>query len=473
MIRFLIKFLNISTIVFLINIFTFDILSRIYSIELTLIITLVLIFFLNFTFIIYSFDIRKNRLQFLIGLMILSLIFRFFEYVLFIKISHLSDNMTLIWFFTISTSFFLKIFVYKIYFNLKFFKNLNQKKKIFIFSPDIKGGGAEKNVLLITKLLDPKLFDISLILWKKNNLKLTNCDKILIDKKNLKSSFFKVLVLIIKKNPDYIFSSLNHMSIFLGIILVFSGTKSKHIIRESNFLSLKLKDEHQNIRLKRFLRKIFTYLTYNNCDKVICPSKEIYKDLNYYFKIRKKKLIVIPNLIEKSKIFSKKINLTKSGYLLGIGRLELQKDFEFMIKSFKESLKFKNNKLLIIGSGSQKLKLNQMIKKLNLQKKIKIINFQKNLSKFFINSKSVLMTSEYEGMPNVILEASSFGIKCLITNFPGSSFFKNFKNVIISKKIIGEYAKQISKLDNKRKLPEKFLNDLMINSEKKFQKCFK
>ena len=83
------------------------------------------------------------------------------------------------------------------------------------------------------------------------------------------------------------------------------------------------------------------------------------------------------------------------------------------------------------------------------------------------------MTSKYEGMPNVILEASSFGIKCLITNFPGSSFFKNFKNVIISKKIIREYAKQISKLDNKRKLPEKFLNNLMINSEKKFQKCFK
>ena len=139
MIKFLIKFFNISSIIFLINILIFDILSRIYSIKLTLIITLVLIFFLNFTFIIYSFDIRKNRFRFLIGLMILSLMFRFFEYALFIKISHLSDNMTLIWFITIFISFVLKIFVYKIYFNLKIFKSFNQKKKYSYFHQIFKG----------------------------------------------------------------------------------------------------------------------------------------------------------------------------------------------------------------------------------------------------------------------------------------------------------------------------------------------
>ena len=40
------------------------------------------------------------------------------------------------------------------------------------------------------------------------------------------------------------------------------------------------------------------------------------------------------------------------------------------------------------------------------------------------------MTSNYEGMPNVIIEASYFGIKCLLTNFKGSSFLK-YKNINI------------------------------------------
>ncbi len=472
MTNFLIKFFNISTIIFLFNIVIFHILNNFFPLQLALILTLVIIFILNFIFISYSFDIKKNKFFFFFGLILISVSFRVVEYFLFENLMIYIPNPTLAWTTTISTTFVLKIIFYKPYFNMDFFKNRNLKKKVFIFTPDYKNGGAEKNVLLLAQSLNKKKFDITLVAWKYSKIKIKGVKKIIIRKKNLKSSFFTIFFLIIKKNPDYIFSSLNHLNIFLGIIRIISGTRSKQIIRESNYLSYKLKDEYNNKIRKVFARKFLTFITYNSCEIVICPSKEIHIDLRNNFKVKKEILKFIPNLFEK-KLFTKKNSLFNNQNLISVGRLEAQKDHTFMIEAFKESLKIKDNKLLIIGNGSEREKITKLIKKLSLQKKIKIINFQKNIDKFLINSKAILMTSRYEGMPNIILESCNYGIKCLLTDFPGSSFFKKYENIKISKKIVKQYAKEIANLDAKRIFPKSFENEfLKDNQKKKFLECF-
>ena len=183
MINFLIKFLNISSIIFIFNILIFSLFSNFFLLKYALFLTLVLIFILNFFFIIYSFDIKKNRLFFLIGLSIISLVFRFFEYNLFTRLIDFINDPIVTWTLTILVSFMIKIYIYKMFFNFKIFKNDKQKKKVFIFSPDIKKGGAEKNTLLLLDIFDVKKFDISLILWKKDNDKYINVKKIYIKKK--------------------------------------------------------------------------------------------------------------------------------------------------------------------------------------------------------------------------------------------------------------------------------------------------
>ena len=473
MINFFIKFFNISTIIFVFNILIFNILINFFPLHLALICTLSIIFILNFLFIIYAFDIKKNREYFLLGLIFLSLTFRILEYFLFQQILFYFESPTLGWVITISVTFFLKIIFYKFYFDLKIFKNKNTKKKILIFSPDIKNGGAEKNISILLDSLDTKKFEISLILWKNSLVQNKKIKKIVIKKSRIRNSFFIILFIIIKKNPDYIFSSLNHLNIFLGLIRIISGSKSKQIIRESNYLSYKLKDEYKNNQLKILIRKFLTFITYNYSDKIICPSREINHDLIKNFKIKKSILRLIPNLFDGKKISRQRdFKFTKKS-LISIGRLELQKDYQFMLKAFKESLKFKDNTLLIIGNGSEKKNLTQLINKLSLQSKVKIIKFQNDIYNFLFNSKALLMTSKYEGMPNIVLESCHLGIKCLLTDFPGSSFFKKYNNVKISKKEISLYSKEIVKLDEKRVFSKSFNEDFLKKDSKKiFLDCF-
>lgn len=300
MFNFVIKFFNISTIIFFFNIFLFTILLNIFTTELALIITLIIVFFLNFFFISYSFEIKNNKLSFFIGLVFLSLFFRIFEYFIFYQLLKFLINPTLTWLISLLLSFIIKVFIYKSYFSHKSFKLENSKKKVIVFSPNFKNGGAEKNTLLLSELLISKGFDVIMVSWSKNSLKYNKQLKTFyINKPNISSSFFDVLFFIIKEKPNFIFSSLNHLNIFLGLIKILSGTNSKLIIRESNFLSLKLKDELKNRKIKIFFRKIFTFISYNSSSTIICPSKNIYKDLNKNFFINKKLLKFIPKFIYK------------------------------------------------------------------------------------------------------------------------------------------------------------------------------
>ena len=476
MYNFLIKFFNISLIIFLINIFLFNLLTKILPIEYALISTLIIIFILNFLFICYSFDIKKNKVYFFFGLIFISISFRFIEYNLFINLIQIFKDPALAWFITILNTYILKFFVYKLYINLHFFNEDMIKKKIFIFSPSLNKGGAEKNIYLLTKLLIKQQNEVTLVLWEQIYSKLNepNLKKIIIDKNDLKSSFFSILFLIVKNNPDYIFSSHNHLNIFLGLIRIISGVKSKQIIRESNLLSLKLKDELNQKKLKIFLRKFLTKITYNNSDIIICPSNAILLDLNKNFSIKRKKLKYLHNLFEKNLPHNTKSSFSKKKYLIAIGRLELQKDYTFMLHAFYKSLKHKDNKLLIFGNGSEKEKINNLIKKLSLKKNVKLMSFKSSITSYIHNAQAVLLTSNYEGMPNVILEATSLGVKCLLTNFPGSSFFNRYENIKITKKNIKSYSSEIIKLNSKRIVPKSFINDFEKNkNKKKFLTFFK
>tara|TARA_B110000259_G_scaffold72650_1_gene85541 strand:- start:712 stop:1197 length:486 start_codon:yes stop_codon:yes gene_type:complete len=64
-----------------------------------------------------------------------------------------------------------------------------------------------------------------------------------------------------------------------------------------------------------------------------------------------------------------------------------------------------NIKLLIMGYGTNKKKMQNFISKNKISKNVKIINFQKNPYKFLKKSNLFILTSLYEGLPNVLLEA--------------------------------------------------------------------
>ena len=154
--------------------------------------------------------------------------------------------------------------------------------------------------------------------------------------------------------------------------------------------------------------------------------------------------------------------------IISIARFAEQKDHECLIKSISILKNKENIRLLLLGSGPKKNKILNLINKLNLKKIIKLIDFKKNPYPYLKMSKLFILSSKFEGLPNVLLEAIALdkfvissncptGPKEILDNGKGGILFKIGDYKSLSKKI-GLFFNNESKFKSKRKYAQKRLN---------------
>ena len=140
----------------------------------------------------------------------------------------------------------------------------------------------------------------------------------------------------------------------------------------------------------------------------------------------KQKISILRDPIIDMKEFSKKkkefinfVSPIKQKYLISIGRLTAQKNFELLINFFSKLLD-KNSlfELVIIGKGEDELKLKDLSKKLNIENKIHFLGFQKNIYKYLKNAECFILTSLWEDPGFVIIEAALSNIPIISSNCP-------------------------------------------------------
>ena len=212
--------------------------------------------------------------------------------------------------------------------------------------------------------------------------------------------------LLIKEKPDFLIA---HLVISLPLILFFFFKfETKLIIRISG-----------TPKLNTF-RRFFWYLFSKNVHLVTCPTKsslEKLEKLNIFPK-NKLKLLYDPvlkvkniNTWKREKLAD---NFLKAEYILSIGRLTKQKNFLLLIKAFKEILKeYPNLKLVILGEGEERKKIEELIENLSLKKNIFLEGYKKNIFNYLNHCECYISSSLYED-PGFSLIESGFLNKFVI-----------------------------------------------------------
>lgn len=119
--------------------------------------------------------------------------------------------------------------------------------------------------------------------------------------------------------------------------------------------------------------------------------------------------IVIPNFVE----LSPDVSPLTDKVVIGVGRLCYQKGFERLIAAWKivaESPIAKDWRLVIIGDGEDKTRLNEQISELALNESVTIHEKCENMADVYKHASILALSSRYEGLPMVLLEAQSFGL---------------------------------------------------------------
>jgi len=264
-------------------------------------------------------------------------------------------------------------------------------------------------------------------------------------------SFFKLHSLLNKKKPNYLVIHLI-TSIPLSLLIFFTYD-TKFILRISGLPKM------------NFLRKFFWRSINSKLDKIICPT-EMTKEFLIKKKIfSKEKLIVVRDpvinlsLINSFKNYKKNNIDIKNEYIISIGRLTYQKNFEFLIENFsKISKTYKNLKLIILGEGEKKNSLKKLIKYYELKNKVILKGNVKNIYPYLNKAKFFVLTSRWEDPGFVIIE-SMFMKKIVL-----SSDCKNGPIEIIKHGVNGFLFKNLDKNDFLDKFHHTYK---MINKNKK------
>ena len=341
-------------------------------------------------------------------------------------------------------------------------------------------GGAEKNILLINNLLSKnKYLDNKIVFLRKTNEKKINFNKrndfIFLNSSKIFFSLFKLLNYVKKNKPNIIFSTTYSVNLVCIIVKMLSFNKFFLITRESN--NIFQKKIYSNFYEKLLLKFVFLY---NFADQVIAPSITIFKQLNKII-LKKKKILLINNIVEtinhkklknSNNFLINKIKKENKKIVLSVGRLEKQKNFKFLLKSFS-FLKEKKIFLIIVGSGKLQNYLNSQISQNNL-KNVRLIGESTDINSIYKKSDLYVQSSLYEGMPNSILEASFNNKKVLIKKYDGA--FLDFKTYGIkinisngNEKIFSEQIEGILKLNNNKKLLNFNKQKIILNNSKSKQ----
>lgn len=109
-------------------------------------------------------------------------------------------------------------------------------------------------------------------------------------------------------------------------------------------------------------------------------------------------------------------------FLVGaIGELHKNKGYEYMFRAFAQVIQktSKNSRLVVMGEGEDRIKLEKLITELNLEKHVALLGFIPNSVSYLRGCNAFTLTSIKEGLPYVVIEAGFAGLPIVATNVGG------------------------------------------------------
>ena len=338
---------------------------------------------------------------------------------------------------------------------------MTKKNKIYFFHPYSGKGGADLSISRLINGLNHKKYDIDFLslnypkIKKKINFKINY--KII----NSKRAFFSFNEInnYIENDKNYkkkIFISNQNFANALSTIFLRKKSNLKLILFERNHIYELENYKNFSDFFKKKIIKLLIKFFYKKADLVLTNSKSSSKDLKLLSKANVKTLYN-PCFF---KLYKKKKKDKKRKIILNVSRFTDQKDHLTLLKGFKNS-KYNNKFLLyLVGYGQNENKIRNYIDYYNLNN-VKIFKNIFSVNKFYKKADLFILTSIYEGFPNVLVEAASFRIPIISSNFKSgaSEILLNGKGGTIFE--VKNYKKLSSKID------EFYLNKkLFLNKEK-------
>lgn len=306
------------------------------------------------------------------------------------------------------------------------------KKRIAIFLPGLYGGGAERVLLNLAAGLAGHGYEVDLILVQAegpyvkeipSTVRLVELNKKHLSAQRTLFSLPSLVRYIQRVQPDAMLSGLNYANIVAIWAKRLAGVPCRLIISEHNTFSSERKQFPSYLR---WMLHAFMKSYYPKADGIIAVSEGVADDLANVFGIRREHISVIYNPIITPDIQEKKDEPLDDPWfgnnhppvVLAIGRLKKQKGFDILIRAFAQVRKERISRLLILGEGEERPAIMNLVKELGLEQDVRLPGFISNPYPYMTNASVFVLSSRWEGLPTVLVEALYCGTRLIATDCP-------------------------------------------------------
>ncbi len=299
------------------------------------------------------------------------------------------------------------------------------KSEIAIFLPTLGGGGAERNMVNLSRGLADLGVSVSLLVANAiGDFRGEVSEKVdLVDfkKTNTIKAFPDLLAFLDNHSPHVLLSTMNHANLVAIGAVHASTSNTKVVVREANTLS-KTKEAARSFKGKLIPQLVQAF--YPTADHIIAPSEGVRCDLISNFTLEASQVSTIANPVVDEKLFSLLSEEPEGDYfsgdlpvILGVGSFSEQKDFPNLIRAYAKVRQERNCRLVILGRGPLKSSYLELIKDLNLDE-VYFPGFVSNPFAFMSRAKVFVLSSKWEGLPNVPIQALASGCLVVSTDCP-------------------------------------------------------
>lgn len=294
-------------------------------------------------------------------------------------------------------------------------------RTIGMFAPDLQGGGAERVTVRLANAFASRNYGVDLMLQRAvgPNLRLLD-PNVHVTALNTpwRNSISSLNAHMRLRRPDIVLAAFDEWCLFPLMACKMSGIPVIAAIHTD--ITVRLADEPWQHRCIRWGAR----LSLRHANAIVTVAPRMIADLMKWAAIPSSKLHVVPNpVISRDLFFAASeppdhpwLDAAEPPVLVAVGRLAPVKRFDLLIRAFARLRQYIPARLVIVGEGPERGALAHLARALGVERDVSLAGWRDNPYAIMSRARAVVLSSDLEGLPSVIIEALALGTPVIATD---------------------------------------------------------
>ena len=299
----------------------------------------------------------------------------------------------------------------------------DERKLVAFVLPDLRGGGVERITIELMGEFLRRGYRVDLVLARKDGeflgLVPQGVRLFVLGTSRLRQMLVPLRRYIETERPDAIRASMWPLTVMAIIAAKSTMPRPRIVVSEHTLLTKKYRSGSA-MRLK-LLATIFA--TYRFADGIAAVSTEVAADVARLAAVPGKRVATIHNPVPAPLRSDQDPDAlwgdATGSRILALGHLKKVKNFPFLIEAFKRLAERQDATLAIVGEGEERAALESIISGHGLERRVLLPGFSATPGDWLAGADLFVLSSEFEGFGNVLVEALHHGLPIVSTDCPG------------------------------------------------------